>query len=160
MQVPPMTKKDTMCEQCTPPKRIVGANPEVRSFWQRDIWPNIIELKYWNDRQTQRWGAFRRDKIKYLWAKISKLPASIDWLKNHLHHPYLSINIIRVILFLSFSPGLPHSTDMPPCNTARRVERGKIKHFSHGTFECLDIFGSGKLNYINLWTFGCFNQPI
>ena len=24
-----MTKKDTMCEQCTPPKRIVGANPEV-----------------------------------------------------------------------------------------------------------------------------------
>jgi len=27
-KVPPMTKKDTMCEQCTPPKRIVGANPE------------------------------------------------------------------------------------------------------------------------------------
>ena len=24
-----MTKKDTMCEQCTPAKRIVGANPEV-----------------------------------------------------------------------------------------------------------------------------------
>jgi len=27
-KVPPMTKKDTMCEQCTPAKRIVGANPE------------------------------------------------------------------------------------------------------------------------------------
>ena len=26
-----MTKKDTMCEQCTPAKRIVGANPEVNN---------------------------------------------------------------------------------------------------------------------------------
>ena len=35
IQVPPMTKKDTMCDQCTPPKRIVGANPEVSSFSKR-----------------------------------------------------------------------------------------------------------------------------
>ena len=47
-----MTKKDTMCEQCTPPKRIVGANPEVRSFWEK------------------------RYMTKYHWAQILKWSAS------------------------------------------------------------------------------------
>ena len=34
-QVPVMTGKDTMCDQCTPAKRVVGANPEVT---QEEMW--------------------------------------------------------------------------------------------------------------------------
>ena len=100
-QVPLMTKKDTMCEQCTPAKRIVGANPEVdqQLNWMENIWKIAPEAETSSIRQP---------------TKAKEL--------------YWSCNIVAHNWF--FSSGMPYSTNMPPGNTARGVKRGEMMMFS------------------------------
>ena len=47
-----------------------------------------------------------------------------------IFNPPKPSNLMEVALYLCFSPGLPHSTNMPPGNTARGVKRGEMMMFS------------------------------
>ena len=97
-----MTKKDTMCEQCTPAKRIVGANPEGNQQinWMENNWKIAPEGKTSSILQPTK-------AVQLYW-----------WSCNIVAHNRC------------FSSGMPYSTNMPPGNTARGVKRGEMMMFS------------------------------
>ena len=126
-QVPPMTKKDTMCEQCTPAKRIVGANPEVNQQlnWMENIWKIAPEVKTSSIFQPTK-------AVQLYW-----------WSCNIVAHNRC------------FSSGMPYSTNMPPSNTARGVKRGEMMMFSrHWRDQNRKVYQACWITFIMNWLKG------